>query len=1535
MKKIFSICLAMMIAMGFSFGYAQNHHRVNANGEVKAQPFTKNVRTLSGNRSLGNGIMPSVSDGVFNVGTPFKAPVGPQRISASKSNLIGVSTFFDGMAYYDQASYGAVDANTGKYVVYASGNHFYTTDAYYSGWQGGFVREDILYITNYSMEGDGTVTVYWNKIDVATGELLGRINMGSNLAAFCYTMTYDFQEDMIYGMSFDNQQVPNNIVKIDPDTWEVTSIGTNTYNEKKGTFIAGIAYNPLDGDIYGIRVDGTLVKINKTNGEISVWGYFDDDSWMVINPFAQPMCYSPNDRCFIAMVRDEMTGAGVLYAIDSESMELTYLSTMTNNRHCNVLCCLDAYALDDAPAVPTMVVNRNKADLNGSIDITVPSLTFMGDKITESTIQLDVTIDGKIISSEKVAPGSEQNILFNTTEGYHEFKAVCSISDELVGPEAIEMLYIGNDTPLAPTNVVLSDNQVTWTAPGEVGVYGGYVDTNALTYNVYINNVKQNTEPIASTSFTVDLGSKLTAFVATVEAVANGHTSALSDKSNELLHGDAMVPPYELAPTYEESRIFSIVDADKNGSTWQFIGDSFLCQYNYLTVTVDDWLFLPMTNYNDASKLYSVSFDIKNFYPYEDEFNDVEVYIGKENKPSAMNERLLNIVNLYAPDYIRQTAKFTVPEAGVYYIGIRLNRNANGSGVYVKNIAVDNLGSGEVPAGPVEMSVVAAEKGELKAYLSWTVPTVSAIGNTLDASKEVSFKVKSPGESEAKVVKGLPGAALSVEVATIQGFNNISVIPSNEVGEGVKNIYRLYTGLDKPKDVVGVKTMTSEDNLSMTITWDPVTEGVNGGYIDQENLKYEIYKHWSIYTQKCGETIGNETTYVFNPGAVEMELFNVGPRAVNGEGLYSENITFHKDLLGVPYEIPMREDFVSAGTRFNTYPWNYETSGEYENSQIEIFSDLSTLGLDITNDFEGSALVSFGTSGLATKYEISMPKATTKGHESVAFGMRFWNHMSGGPIYIYGNHYGNEERQLIAKVLPRDNERKQWVDYVVQLPEDFADCGWIHIWIAGELTSAMDAYAIFDKFEIFESVNHDFKIDSLTGEAETIAGNKAQFCAVLENSGLEGGEADVNFEIVVDGQALADKDFKEYYSVGYMSAGEEIECYVEFLASPEFVGKDVKVRATVISSQNEITTNDVKEMKWTINSPNIPAVDDLTGEWNEAHDAVTLSWSIPEATYGNYDSFETLEHRQCTEQLGMWKNIDVDGYYPQFGIQGLIDVDDTPRAWEVIDAKEIGTMNDSRLCPHSGTKYLMARSIAYDEETEEPLQNSDWLISPEVVGGTVLGFWYGTISAQYDEFVELWVSTTDDNVDSFKQVRSFHKSGTESWEYVEVTLPENTKYFALKYAGWGHFGALIDDISFVPVNLLTWDIKHYNIYRDGELLKSGVTETSYVDACGDENYVFNVTTVVEEDGKDIEGIFSNKWIASSTDIDDVTALGGVYGDKGALVVKGHVGKQMAVYGTDGKFIRLVNVDSDNMRVTQDAGIYIVKIGNAIAKVVVK
>lgn len=1543
-KQLNILSLALLIAFGAIMTFSVNatdYRRATPTGEVSETPFSKIKRITSvtrGGLKSNNGIFPFSEAGTIPapaVRSEASKAMAPSRISSSNATLYGVSMAFTGMTYYDQASFGSINVNTGVYTTIQEGSEYYTNDVDFAG---GAVRDGILYMPAYQQELDGTIYVNYLLFDARTGDYLRVIPMGQNLLACCYSMTYAEDEDVFYGMAFDAQANPTKFVKVNPNTWEVTEIATNAYNANKGTFIAGIAYDPRDGNIFGIRVAGDIVTIDKETGNIEQWGEIEDESWFVYDGMAQPLVYSPNDHVLLAMTRNQSNGGGDIYAIDTETCEVSYLSTLKGGRFTPVIFCPDQYALDDAPAAPQILsLNHVDAELSGNMEVAVPSLTFNGESIS-GNVTLKIYIDDEEIYNQSVAPGSTQKIAFETTEGFKVFKAQCSVSDELVGPYDILERYIGNDTPLAPTKVKLSESEITWVAPGAEGVYGGYVDTEAIRYNVYLNDELLTSTPIAETSLAVDLGNKMTAFVASVEAVANGHTSKRAD-SNELVHGDALVPPVALTPTYAESRLFNIEDKNRDGNEWFYDErqQKWIFYYGYMS-TADDWLFLPVINYEDKTKIYELTYTYESYYPYENEFNDMKVCIGKKRNSMYMTNELYKVVDYATILPMTHKIRFAVPEAGEYYIGFYISRNSQGSGIKLSNFTINQLDeSANVPGDCENFKIEAAEKGELKALLSWTAPTKSITGEDLDTNEEIIYTITS--KAETVTCKALPGAEVTAEVATKQGYNNVSIQPENSNGKGIERIHRLFTGIDTPVSIKEVQSVTAEDNLSMKLTWEPPTEGENGGYIDPENLTYDIYNHYSIYTVKIGST--NKPEYVFAPGSVGMEPYNVGPRAVNSisadEKVYSSDVTYAYDVLGPPYELPMTEYFLSTGTsHWSTYPWNYETTGEYKNSQVEIVPSLENLGVGGKNTQEGSAVIMFGTSSVATKALLSLPKVTTKGHNSVAFKMSFWNQEYAPDMILYGSHYGKEERTPIASIKHTDYPYGQWVDYTVTLPDDYANCGWVHLWLECDIVAADPAYGIFDSFSIYEDVEIDFKIDSMTGTAESIAGSEAQFMAVIENTGSEGASANVVFKIFADGEEVKKLD----YPVGHINAGDEVECYVDFLAAPEYIGKDVKVAAYVVSSQDMVPSNNSKEVKWTVNAPVEPVVTDLKAEWtdDETRTQVDLRWSEPDLEYGDYESFETLEDFSHGEKLGQWTNYDEDGK-GQFVIGGLsIPDEELPMAWQVINAETLGVMNDDRLCPHSGSKYLLARSIYYDEENEQPIQNADWLISPEIVGGTTLGFWMCTVSTAYTETIELWYSTTDDKPESFtNKVRNFTKSGSEAWEYIEVTLPEDAKYFTLKYTSWGQFGASIDDIAFTPKELLKWDLKHYNVYRNDELIESGLTSLSYSDTnnVSDNNYIYNVTTVVDSNGKEIEGIKSNSAYVWSVNVDDITALEGVAGGKGVIIVTGHAGDELAIYGADGKYINHRNIGSDNVRIASEPGIYLVKVGNAIAKVMVK
>jgi hypothetical protein len=223
-----------------------------------------------------------------------------------------------------------------------------------------------------------------------------------------------------------------------------------------------------------------------------------------------------------------------------------------------------------------------------------------------------------------------------------------------------------------------------------------------------------------------------------------------------------------------------------------------------------------------------------------------------------------------------------------------------------------------------------------------------------------------------------------------------------------------------------------------------------------------------------------------------------------------------------------------------------------------------------------------------------------------------------------------------------------------------------------------------------------------------------------------------------------------------------------------------------------------------------------------------------------------------------------------------------PMAWMVFNSMyesfpvEVGSVYE----PHSGNQLLLSTCV-YEGD---PIPATDhWLISPELMGNEQeISFFARVITADYGyETFEVLYSTTDDNIDSFISLQDESFDATDWTEYT-FTLPEGTKYFAIRHTAQDIFGLLLDDVTFergasAPVG--------YNIYVDGELVGS-TADTAYdLPATGlaDGEHTFAVTAVYDG-GK--ESAPATAVINITNGIDEITVDGqpvDVYTIDGRLV----------------------------------------------------
>ena len=160
----------------------------------------------------------------------------------------------------------------------------------------------------------------------------------------------------------------------------------------------------------------------------------------------------------------------------------------------------------------------------------------------------------------------------------------------------------------------------------------------------------------------------------------------------------------------------------------------------------------------------------------------------------------------------------------------------------------------------------------------------------------------------------------------------------------------------------------------------------------------------------------------------------------------------------------------------------------------------------------------------------------------------------------------------------------------------------------------------------------------------------------------------------------------------------------------------------------------------------------------------------PEPVVDDFEGYESFIY----ENIGDYTVVDGDGLtsagilFVEFPNMG------TPMAFQVWEPLAEGVdVTSNNWKPHSGEKCLVSwAGLSYDGLTP---QNDDYLISPEIIGGTNVSFYATIPTTEYTpETFEVLYSTTTTDVDAFELL------ATESvlnvgWKEYSYQLPENAR----------------------------------------------------------------------------------------------------------------------------------------------------------------
>lgn len=913
---------------------------------------------------------------------------------------------------------------------------------------------------------------------------------------------------------------------------------------------------------------------------------------------------------------------------------------------------------------------------------------------------------------------------------------------------------------------------------------------------------------------------------------------------------------------------FGIIDVNEDGSTWISSNGEMRCRYNSSNAA-DDWLISPAI-YFEAGKEYAFSIDAAaNSTSWPER---MEVKLGSVAKASAMTQSVIAPTVIATTDFVTYESTIIVIKSGYYHIGIHGISDADMYYLRVDNFSVMAPLTAQSPRAPM-VQVQPNPYGGSRAVVTVTAPELAMSGEALKGN--LSQVVLYRDGAVAKVFENVaPGDILVFSDENVAGAHEYMALPFDADGNnGVKSEkVSVFIGLDEPS--VPEITSVNANNGKVTVTWNPVTKGANGGEVG--NVVYDI---WSVYYEEffgmllpwmdeiIYSTTDNTATFSMDTESGEQRWDELAIMASNEAGESGDaDEAYFEVCLGAPYTLPFEEHFATGGATQNV--WTAEGT------------DLAYLdGSKDASDKDGAAIV-IGAEGADQSASLILGKLTPgKGNPTLLFDLK---------------NDGTARNLARVEVIGADGKAVQ-AAAIVPTAE--------YKTYSVSLADFQNEKSVMVKFTFDFNKAGEFVIDNVQA-LDALDYNLA--ASVDAPKALKAGQAaDVNVKVFNKGKNAA-KDFTVTLFAGdQVLLNEKVTSTLLPFATKEY---NVKYESSIFDDSKEVTLR--AEVDYAVDldeddnaAETVIAVSQSTATKPEkvaaekVEEGVKLTWSAPSAV-----TDEVFEDFEDTSVFPAWSigGITADNHYGTLGEWTLYDGDGVDvygwngvtydnafaaHAWQVFDPTAIGFSWNAP----SGKQVLM--SIC----PTSGLTN-DWLISPELPGvAQTITFKAGQISPVdpsddnfygYETF-EVLVSSVNKSIATFDKIGegTITADGINEFSF---NLPAGTKYFAIRHTSNDVFGLYIDDIKYVAGG---GQIAKYNVYVDG---KDGVyddtTETSYVVKSADAAAAkWFAVSAVYDNGNESQPVTVTIDGANQ----EITAIEQIANGKHAV----------DIYGIDGKLIR--------------------------------
>lgn len=820
-----------------------------------------------------------------------------------------------------------------------------------------------------------------------------------------------------------------------------------------GENVISLAYCPEDGKFYGVDCADRFISID-VDGEVTVISDVPDKS--SFGHWQSGMVWAPKEKVFYWDYIDSGYPSGSnLYTVTRQGV-FTLECTLDDNSCFDWFVTTDVAIASNAPKAPTIdKVDFPEGALSGKLLFTMPVKAENDDDLS-GELDWEVTLDGEVYKTGKAGAGQAVEAVFSDlSAGNHAFGVTASLG-ELTGKSVNVRAWIGNDVPVAPSNVVLSADKVTW-EPSEAGIHGGYVDLTAITYNVTVTDKDGNNLFSGSTSATsidcnFDTSGELSLYTAVVTAECKGLISAPAGSPGVVL-GNAMTLPVHFDASVADFKLMTQFDKnnDNIGWNWDYTTGSILAGYSDRN-SMDDYLFLPPISFPSVERIYEFAMEASAYSPsFPNEYLDV--VLATEPTYDGVIESLIDRVKIDCAydlrgnkvrDFQKLETKFKVIEPGKYYIGIHCSSSASMAGILVKNIDVVDGGIVSTsPAAPENLVATAASDGKLSATVSFKFPALTIDGDPLDAATELKATIEST--EQTVTVNGIAGATATAVVSTLQGDNEISVYVTNSKAENSpKATVKVFTGQNIPAPVSDVHGVISDDMLEFSLFWSAPSRGANGGYIDPSQLTYNVYRYdpYGLTTNWIALAKGlTQCEYTFRPDV--QDYYRIAIEAVNVAGV--STMVSGSAWAGPAYKLPYVDNFASTSTIYETQPWRIYSDGYYAEWT---FIKLKEVDSSIFGNNDKIAMYCSGVEG--TMGRVFMPRFTTEGAEVATLSLDVYTGSKAADVTLYA--YSTHNSSVLTKLGQISAGTAEGISTVsFQLPDTFMGEPWVQVVIDPEI----------------------------------------------------------------------------------------------------------------------------------------------------------------------------------------------------------------------------------------------------------------------------------------------------------------------------------------------------------------------------------------------------------------------------------------------------------------------------------------------------